>query len=415
VLVDPLSIQVAQWLTEEFQRRFPPGTVKYVLHTNHRFDRAEGASIFSDPAELVGQREFNTAVAADRRLTTPSAAVSDHARDKDRDGDGQVTSDELYRRVRDVESQFDHKRVITLGGRTIEMISAATEVLPDNSIINFPGERTAFASEAPLLDGSPFSFGNWPAVDVRHWLTAAASLDFDNLVLADGRSIPKARITALSSDVKKLLARAVEDYEAGRSPARLADARFSVFRGEFTLGGLAHYAFRDPGYCGSSDTCSTGGLVRAATTSLSVGVDRWAAVGEFSVSDNSFTTRTSRFVDEDFALVESRTSVMMRYSHPMGAISYRLLGGLAFTVGDRRGLYRFKEGLPPFAGRHPLESHRTRFGYTGGIDLVIGHRLGLVVPLRFTYSTLDTSGTFPHRMDAQAGISLTMRLFRAVL
>jgi hypothetical protein len=438
VLVDPISVETVQWLKEEFEHRFKPGVVRFVLHTNHRFDRAEGASIFLAPAELIGHREFNGELSAARRAGAASIAVSDRARARDRNGDGRVTSEELYVRVRDVESQFNEKRVITLGGRTIEMVHAEARNAPDNAIINFPSERTAFASDAPPLDEPAFQFGDWTPAEVKRWLAAASSLQFDNLVLENGHSIPRARITRLSSYVNDLVARVVQEYEAGRSADEFTEAKLpaayrsdaafrewrgnvsdvfeslSVFRVDATLGGLGHYAIRDSAYCASFTSCSTGGMVPAATGSLSVGAGRWAGVAEFSVSDESFTAHTSRLVDEDFALVETRTSFMFRYTRPAGNTAFRFLGGLSYTIGDRQGITRVKEALPPLAGRHPLESHRTRWGYTGGLDLVIGRSFGIVVPLRFNYAREDPSGTFPHRMDAQAGIALTLRLFRSV-
>jgi hypothetical protein len=257
------------------------------------------------------------------------------------------------------------------------------------------------------------------------------------LMLGDGRSIPKTRIVLLSSYVNALIARVLSEYEAGRTPSSFTDAKLlpayrsnalfqdwhdnvvdihdslSVLRVDATVGGLGHYAVRDESYCAAFTSCSTGGMVQAVTGSLSVGGARWAAVGEFSVTGNSFTALTSRFVDEEFALVESRTSFMARHTRSIGAMSFRLLGGMAHTIGDRRGANRVKEGLPPFAGRHPVTSHDSRWGYTGGIDLAVGRRIGIVLPLRFTYAINDKSTvTFPHRMDAQAGVALTFRLFR---
>lgn len=437
-LVDPISVETAQWLKEEFERRFPPGAVKFVLHTNHRFDRAEGASLFLAPAELIGQREFNGALSAARHEGALSIVISDRARATDRNGDGLVRSEELYARVREIESHFDEKRVITLGGKTIEMVHAASGDAPDNTIINFPSERTAFASNTPRLEDSPFDFGTWTPTDVRAWLAAASSMQFDNLVLGNGHSVPKARIIKLASYVNDLVTQVVEEYESGRSPDEFTEAKLpqayrsdavfrdwrgnvadvyeslSILRVDATVGGLGHYAIRDSAYCASFTTCSTGGLVPAATGSLSIGVGRLAGVAEFSVTDESFTSHTSQIIDQDFALVETRTSFLFRYTRPTGKAALRFLGGLSYTVGDRQGITRIKGALPPLAGRHQLDSHRTRWGYTGGLDLVIGRNFGIVVPLRFNYAKQDPSGTFPHRMDAQAGVALTLRLFRSI-
>lgn len=71
VMSDPLGRDTALWLKEEFANRFPSQPVRYVLHTSHRFERAEGATVF-DAADRIGHRSFNSAVSESRRaLDTP--------------------------------------------------------------------------------------------------------------------------------------------------------------------------------------------------------------------------------------------------------------------------------------------------------------------------------------------------------
>jgi glyoxylase-like metal-dependent hydrolase (beta-lactamase superfamily II) len=437
-LVDPLSVETAQWLMEELPRRFPPGVVRYVLHTSLRFDRAEGNSIFRDAGEVIGHRSFNSSLSEARHNGAQSVVISDRVRAKDRNGDGRVTAEELYTRVHDVESFFDERRNITLGATTIELVHVPSGAAPEDTIVNFRSERVAFTADAPPLDAAPFTFGTWNPNDVKRWLATVASLDFDTLVLGDGRSVPKARIARLSSYVNELSRRVADDYERGGSAEKftaaklpqsyLSDSTFrewrsnvddlyrhlSLIRVEATVGGLGHYAIRDRSYCQGFTTCSTGGMVPAATGSVSVGAGRWAAVGELAVTNESFTSNNSRFVDEEFALVETRTSFMMRYTRVSGGASLRFLGGMSHTIGDREGIRRIKEGVAPFAGRRPLASHDARWGYTGGIDLAFGRKIGIVLPMRFNYARQDSSGTFPNRMDAQVGVALTMRLFRSI-
>jgi len=54
ILADPLSRDTSRWLPQEFATRFPGRTVRYVLHTHHHADRAEGAALFNNTAELSG-------------------------------------------------------------------------------------------------------------------------------------------------------------------------------------------------------------------------------------------------------------------------------------------------------------------------------------------------------------------------
>jgi hypothetical protein len=437
VLVDPISVEVARWLQEEFEQRFKPGVVRFVVHTNHHFERSEGALVFRATAARVGHRDFNSALSASRHDSSSAIPISDRVRARDRNKDGRVTSEEVHARVIDIDTPFDQQRVITHGGRTFVVAHAPSDSIPDNLIVSFTGERIAFASEAPPLADSPFKFGSWKPRAVRRWLTAASALEFDTLLLADGTAVPKATITRRLAFVNDLVSGVVEEYEAGRGPTDFreatlpqtyrSDASFqnwrsnmtdvysnvTVIRGDITLGGLGHFDIAQGSSCGTFASCSTGGMVFASAGSLGIGVGRWAGVFEMSVTDEAFSSYSSQFLDEDFAVVQTRASVMARHSWPAGAFAFRLLGGMSRTIGDLRGINRVKQGFAPFAGRHPIASHDERWGYTGGIDLVLGRNFGLVIPLRFTVAS-ETSETFRHHFDAQAGVTLTMRLFRSV-
>ena len=415
VLADPISVETAQWLKDEFERRFPPGVVRYVVYTSHRSERATGGVIFNDPAELVGHREFNAALSRARKLAEPS-----------------------YRGVRDAETFFDDARAITIGSSAIELIHAPTAATPESTVVNFRDARTAFVADAPLLAQSPFSFGTFKPRDVRRWLATVSALDFEVLLLGDGRSIQKSELVKLAAYVDEIVRRVASDYEAGRSAAEFAQAQLpqpfrsdaafrnwrsnvsdaygdvSVFTIEATVGVMATYIQRDDVFCASATACSSGGGVPAGITSLSASFGRWSMLGEVSAIEEAFSSRTTRFYDEDFALRETRIGVMLRRNMPAGAFSFRLLGGMSYAIADRRGIDRVKGGLPPFAGRHEIESRDTRYGVTGGIDLVVGRRLGIVVPLRFNYAVEEAKTTWPSRMDAQAGVAMTLRLFRTI-
>ena len=194
VLADPISVETAQWLKVEFERRYPPGVVRYLLYTSHRFDRASGGVIFNDRAEIIGQREFARALSSSRQREEPR-----------------------YRAVRDTESFFDAARTITLGGATVDLVHAPTATAPESVVILFRTQRVAFAADAPLLDQPSFSFGSHRPRNVRHWLATVSSLDFDVLVLGNGRSISKAELVKLSAYVDAVVDTVASQYEAGRS------------------------------------------------------------------------------------------------------------------------------------------------------------------------------------------------------
>jgi hypothetical protein len=251
--------------------------------------------------------------------------------------------------------------------------------------------------------------------------------------------VSKDRIAKVAAYVDRLFESVAAEYEAGRMVSQFderalpqsyrSDASFTAWRAnvsdvyrrlsvaavDVTMGGLGHYIAKDEtAYCAGYSTCSTGGMVGAATTSLGVSLGRWAVLGEFMISDNEYSSRVSRLYDEDVAMRETRGAVMIRHTRPAGAFSTRVLGGLSYAVADRRGMDRVKEALVPVAGRHPIASRESRFGFIGGIDLVVGRRVGIVFPLRFNYALEAASPTWPSRMDAQAGVALTLRLFRSI-
>ncbi len=415
VLVDPISVQTAQLLKLELEKRFPPGEVRYIIYTSHRFERASGAVVFDTRAELVAQREFRNALSKARERSEPS-----------------------YRRVRDAEAYFDHARTITIGGQAIDLVHAPTPPVPDGTAIVFRSERKAFVANAPPLDEAPFSFGAFKPREVRQWLATMSALDFDVLLLGNGRSIPKAQLLKLSAYVDSLVTQVAREYEEGRSAdtftetklpashrsdaafrewrANVADAfrDVSVFTVETSVGATSSYFVRNDAFCASSATCSTGGAVPAGVVNLSVSAGRWSIAGEVTAIEEVFTSRTSAFHDEDFALRETRVGAMIGRKIPAGAVSTRLMGGMFYAIGDRRGIERIKGGLAPFAGRHPIESRAVRYGVTGGIDLVVGRRVGIVFPLRFNYAHGDAATTWPSRMDAQAGVAIKLRLYRTI-
>ena len=163
ILGDPLRRATAQWLKQELDIRFPDRPVRFVLLSHHHVDRAEGASVFNDTAEIVGHRAFDAELNATRRLMP-----------------------DLYRFVNYVESTYDSRRAIVLGGRTVELVATEWVHSPDMTLVYFPGERFAFAVEPPEVNAVPFSFGASTPGDVFKWIRAVAPLEFAVLLTGNG-------------------------------------------------------------------------------------------------------------------------------------------------------------------------------------------------------------------------------------
>src|SRR5688572_13310047 len=204
ILADPLNYDTAAWLRKELETRFPDRPVRYVLHTHHHFDRAEGASVFNDTAELVGHRSFSNALSASRVSTTSHLASLDRNENgvferhelsgdaisaeiaaRDRNADGRITPDELYRRVRDVETTFDGRRTILLGGHSVELIHTGGSHSADMSALHFASERVVFAADHVPIAAIPFSFGTLRPKEAVEWVRLTSSLDFDVLISGD--------------------------------------------------------------------------------------------------------------------------------------------------------------------------------------------------------------------------------------
>ena len=234
ILADPVNYDTATWLRKEFETRFPDRPVRYVLHTHHHFDRAEGASVFNDTAELVGHRSFSNQLSASRGSSASQLASLDRnengvfERDelggdamsaeiaaRDRNADGRITRDELYRRVPDVETTFNDRRTIVLGGHSVELIRTGGSHSADMTALHFASERIVFAADHVPIAATPFSFGTLRPKEAVEWVRTMSSLDFDVLISADGSTSTRAEIAALGEYFNDLVASAMAGYELG--------------------------------------------------------------------------------------------------------------------------------------------------------------------------------------------------------
>ena len=70
LLADPLSLETARALKDQFAVRFPNQPVRYVVYTHHHFERASGASVFNQTAEILAHEGFGQErqVSAERLL-----------------------------------------------------------------------------------------------------------------------------------------------------------------------------------------------------------------------------------------------------------------------------------------------------------------------------------------------------------
>lgn len=444
VLVDPLSTETSLWLEAQLKSRYPDLAVRYVLHTHHHFDRAEGAAVFNATAELVGQREFAKALAAARERPPTFLTPGDEplVEAKDRNGDGETTPQELYRRVRDIETTFDGERTISIGGKTIRLVHVRSRHAPDLAAIVFTPERVAFSVDHPPFAASSAAFVS-SAHDVVQWVRAVAPLPFDTLLSGTGERVSHAEVDTLRDYVNALLGIVADGYERGLTVAaiqrttaldafstsphyaarrtHIADVYRTLSLTTADLVGVAtgRYVFRSAQYCATFETCSTGGMLTAGTMAMRVMSGRVGLALELTLGAQLWSTRTSPTFDDETARRETRGSALARYAAAPGGFSWAVLAGPSVTFADVAGMSRTKRAFAPAAGRRAVEGSSRAFGFTAGVDLV--HRLSrnvdLAVPIR-GYRQLSSSGQpekdQPSRLEWQGGVGLSVKLLRRI-
>ena len=458
LLVDPLNTPMALRLRMEFAARYPGRPVRYVVYSHHHFDRIEGAAVFQG-AQVVAHNEFDEELAEDRRVLPPYVRITDAnlnrvfdpseiggspdaalVLSKDRNADGAVTAGELLTQIRSARTMYSGRMTLRLGATGIELVHPGPAFARDMTVVFFPDERIVFAADGPSVLDTPFSFGPFRPRDVYEWIHAIAPLDFDTLLFGDGRTIARAELVALGDYLDAIRAEAAAAYERGApitalqaSPARPADASSPHVSGRATqlaavyrtvrlmkvqLSGAAatNYDRPDGSHCSGYTTCAVGGAVPAVSGGLAFLFGKGlGVVAELTFERQSWNTRTRPLYEEEIALRQSRGSLLLRYGPPRASrVSYAALAGLSTIAGDVRGMNHVHGALlRTGGGRHTIQMTDTRLGFTAGVDLAAGGRIGLIVPLRVTY-TSSVPQYWPSRVNVRAAVGVTARVMRHV-
>ena len=209
ILADPISADAATWLKAQLAERFPKRPVRYVLHSHHHQDHASGAAVFTDTAEVVAHENFSAA-------TKASSAVNAEAAKR-------------YAAVSAPESTYRDRRVITLGGKRVEMIHPGrTGHAPDLTVLYFPAERAVFAADfmaVKTVPGSNTLTNGAPIEEYVKALRAVEAIDFDIAVPAHGPVGNKRDVADHREYYERLATRVSEGIKAGRTLEQLQAAR----------------------------------------------------------------------------------------------------------------------------------------------------------------------------------------------
>jgi glyoxylase-like metal-dependent hydrolase (beta-lactamase superfamily II) len=414
VMTDPLSADIAKWLSGEFERRFPGVPVRYVLLSHSHFDRAAGASVFNG-AETIGHRWFNVEL----RSSRSSAA---------------------YANVTPVSRSYDTRQRITIGGRNVEIVYAGPAHSADLSVIYFPDERVAFAVDTLNVDRVPYSFGPYSPVEVAEWLDAVAPLDVDLLVDGEGKTMAPAAVKQLRPYMRDLVDSVRQGVIAGRSLGQLRSAiqlpahrdnpnyaarvqhieqvyrSLSVHRWSTWVTGGASL-LSTTSYCAGYSNCNPlGGVLTGGTAGLDYSVGRYGFGVEFSGGPQLVVSRLSPLYDDSVANRRTTTAVFGRYRIGSGPLLADLIAGGTTVTSDTKGLNLVKEAEIPYGGRHAIASNKTFTGFIVGADVIlpISSRWTVRVPVRFSSVETGNDELHPGSRDVQFGLGFGYRLAYAV-
>ncbi len=220
LVADPINPDLAAWLKGQLQDRFPGVPVRYVIYSHSHWDHIEGGAVFAGTAVFVAQEGVlknmdgryphmpgdmvdrnNNGQFEVEEITGPAAAhpgicgmPENFFRTHDRNHDGHMTPAEYYADVRKPDIVYSERMTITLGGKTIELISAGKNHADDGTILFFPAERVAFSADFPAdalvrasMRSLPSACGNFDRHPMAEWIRSyriLEGLDFD--VLAQG-------------------------------------------------------------------------------------------------------------------------------------------------------------------------------------------------------------------------------------
>ena len=418
ILGDPLSRETALWLRGEIRTRFGQ-EVRFVLHTYHHYTRAAGSSVFDDTARIVATARFVSELAKARR-----------------------DQPDLYRFDASPTPGDLGQHTITLGGETVALVPVVGLRSPDMAVLQFRRERVVFAADPPAIGSVPFSFGAFSPREVFAWFDAVAPLEFDSLVLGDGRIVPRAEFDARVAYLRALRAAVASGVREGRTISEIQRAatldRFradpddanrasllsAIHAGttwtalQVSAGVATSYGVLSSAFCASRTTCSGGGAVPAARFAVSAfGAGGLGLLGEATFSGQTWSARTGPDVDQEAATDRWRAAVLVRYGRRASGFSWAVVGGPSVTRDHVRGVENVKS-LGPDGGRHSFDRHDSYFGVTVGGDLErrLGRWMAIRVPVRVTRLVVDQVPPpyLDSTLDLQAGVDITFQWFRRV-
>jgi glyoxylase-like metal-dependent hydrolase (beta-lactamase superfamily II) len=224
ILGDPINTAFSTWLKAELDTRFGV-PVRYVVYSHSHWDHAEGGAVFADTAVFVAHEKMlenmdgrypqmpgdmidrnNNGLIDPEDIDIPTNAkpgicgmfVGFQA-EIDRNGDGVATPAELQRDIVRPDVVYSERMQIELGGKHVELIHPGRNHSNDATVMLFPEERVAFATEfiadalvTDNIHSLPSACGSFDGSPLSEWIAsykAVEALDFDILAGGHGRVV----------------------------------------------------------------------------------------------------------------------------------------------------------------------------------------------------------------------------------
>jgi hypothetical protein len=416
VVVDPLGLYAASWLSAQLQQRFPNTRVRYVVLTHHHVERAGGAGVLK-PDTVIGHENFRSELSQ-----TSNRSSAD------------------YRYVVSPRVTFEERHTFEVGGKSIDLVHTGPFHARDMIAVSFRQERFTFVADPPDIARVPFAIGSARAADVVQWLRAVVSTGCETVMFSDGSTMKCEALAGLSQYLNAMRAAVLTAYERGDSVQKtIATLPLDAYRAlshyagraqqiadmyrqitfrriDITLSGVAQYLpERDPDFCAGYEQCHGGGALPAGTAAVAIAMGRRVGVqAEAMVGDQFWSSRTRPLYQEETVLRPFVLSGLLRFNVTRSR-NLTVIAGVSHVTGDVRGLDRVEGRFIPAGGRHAIHETSRRTGVTAGIEL--SQRIGplrFVVPLRVTQALGDRPHFWPSRLSGSAGLGISFPIVRVL-
>ncbi len=191
ILSDPINRDFAAWLKTELNTRFGV-PVRYVLYSHSDADHASGGEVFADTAEFVGHEKM--------RHGLP---------------DG----------VHPPTTFYSDRHIVTLGGRSVEMIHPGPAHSANMSVLRFPAENALFVVDFISIKRLPYQ--NLAGYDLEVWLSEMRTVEAfraEIVIPGHGQVGTTADVVDHRHYVEALRDAVAEGITAGRSLAQMQES-----------------------------------------------------------------------------------------------------------------------------------------------------------------------------------------------